>query len=111
MPRQKGMTQLELLRKKQAEIAEQVKAAEGRERERQKLRDNRRRDILGSMIDEALQSDPNSSLAQSVFRLIGEKLTKPADRALFTSLPPLHAAPRKAKGKVTSRDNAVTETA
>ena len=97
MPRTKGVTQLELLRKKQAEIAEQLKAAEAKERDRKKQRDTRRREILGGMIDDLLLEDPKSELAQSVFRLAADKLTNPADRALFPNLPALTAAHRKPK--------------
>ena len=43
MPRQKGVSQLEVLRRKQAELAEQLKAAEAREREREKQTEGKRR--------------------------------------------------------------------
>jgi flagellar motility protein MotE (MotC chaperone) len=65
MPRQKGVTQLETLRRKQAEIAEQLKAAEARERDREKQNDAKRRDLLGSIILENLRtcSDLQTSAA------------------------------------------------
>jgi len=86
MPRQKGVTQLETLRRKQAEIAEQLRAAEARERDREKQNDAKRRDLLGSIVLETLRSDPEGVLAQSVISLLDGKLTRPAERALFPAL-------------------------
>lgn len=86
MPRQKGVTQLETLRRKQAEIAEQLKAAEARERDREKQNDAKRRDLLGSVILENLRANPDGVLAQSVISLLEGRLTRPVDRALFPAL-------------------------
>ncbi len=86
MPRQKGVTQLETLRRRQAEIAEQLKLAEARERDREKQNDAKRRDLLGSVILENLRTDPEGVLAQSVIFLLDGKLTRPAERALFPAL-------------------------
>lgn len=86
MPREKGVTQLEVLRRKQAEIAEQLRAAELREKERQKARDARRRELLATITANILRDAPQSELAQLLFRELGEKLTRPADRALFPGL-------------------------
>ena len=95
MPRQKGMTQLELLRRKQAEIAEQLKAAEAKERERERQLDSRRKELLGGVIADYLKNDSDSELAKTLFNLVSEKLTRPADRALFPQLP--HPTPAQAK--------------
>jgi hypothetical protein len=92
MPRQKGITHIDILRRKQAEIAEQLKAAETKQRERQKQTDLRRQDILGELITQHLQAEPESALAKSVLELLGRKLTRPADRVLFPNLPPLAPA-------------------
>ena len=93
MPRQKGVTQLETLRRKQAELAEQLKAAEAREREREKQIEARREEIIGSVIADHLKREPDSPLAKSVLELLGRKLARPADRALF----PAFAAPERAE--------------
>lgn len=86
MPRQKGVTQLETLRRRQAEIAEQLKLAEARERDREKQNDAKRRDLLGSVILENLRTDPEGAFAQSVISLLDGKLNRPAERALFPAL-------------------------
>ena len=86
MPRQKGVSQLEVLRRKQAELAEQLKAAEAREREREKQTEGRRREIVGAVIVEHLRAEPESALAKSVMELLGRKLVRPGDRALFAEL-------------------------
>lgn len=87
MPRQKGVSQLETLRRKQAELAEQLKAAEAREREREKQTEAKRQEIIGTLIADYLRSEPDSALARSVIELLGRKLTRAADRALFPYLP------------------------
>jgi hypothetical protein len=92
MPRQKGMTQLELLRRKQAEIAGQLKAAEAKERERERQIDSRRKELLGAVIAEYLRDAGDSPLAKTLFELVGRKLTRPTDRALFPNLPVISAA-------------------
>ena len=86
MPRQKGVTQLDTLRRKQAEIAEQLQAAEAREREKEKHADARRRELLGQLIADQLRAAPDSILAQTTIDLLNRKLTKAADRALFSHL-------------------------
>ena len=86
MPRQKGVSQLEVLRRKQAELAEQLKAAEAREREREKQIEEKRREIVGAVIVEHLRAEPESMLAKSVMELLARRLVRPGDRALFAEL-------------------------
>jgi hypothetical protein len=92
MPRQKGTTQLELLRRRHAEIADQLKAAEAKERERERQLENRRKELLGAIIAEYLKSAPDTPLKKTLLELVGQKLSKPADRALFPNLPGVPAA-------------------
>jgi hypothetical protein len=87
MPRQKGVTSLELLRRKHAELADQLRAAEAKERERARQLDSRRKELLGAIIADYLKEAGDSSLAKTLFELVSQKLTKPADRALFPNLP------------------------
>ena len=92
MPRQKGVTSLELLRRKHAALADQLKAAEAKDRERERQTDIRREKLLGSIIAEYLKKTPDSPLAKMTFELVSRELTKPADRALFTNLPARRSA-------------------
>jgi hypothetical protein len=87
MPRQKGVTSLELLRRKHAELADQLKAAEARQRERDRQLDIRRKELLGAVVSDYLKEAGDTPLAKTLFELVSEKLTKPADRALFPNLP------------------------
>src|ERR1700744_5201837 len=87
MPRQKGVTQLELLRRKHAALGDQLKIAEAKERERDKQIDARRKELLGAVIADYLKESGDSPLAKTLFDLVGRKLTRPADRALFPNLP------------------------
>jgi hypothetical protein len=92
MPRQKGVTSLELLRRKHAELADQLKAAEVKERERERQRDIRRKELLGAVVSDYLKEAGDTPLAKTLFELVSEKLTKPADRALFPNLPAIRSA-------------------
>ncbi len=65
MPRPKGVNELELLRRKQAEIGEQVKAAEARQRERLKLQEARRKELLGAIVSEYLRTTSDTPLAET----------------------------------------------
>jgi hypothetical protein len=91
MPRQKGVTSLELLRRKHAELADQLKAAEARQRERDRQRDIRRKELLGAVVSDYLKEAGDTPLAKTLFELVSEKLTKPADRALFPNLPAIRS--------------------
>ena len=92
MPREKGITQLDILRRRQAEIAEQLKAAEAKAQERAKQEEARRRDLLGSIILTHARNEPDSAWTRMLFEIVGQKLTRPADRALFPNLPASSAA-------------------
>ena len=92
MPRQKGVTSFELLRRKHAELADQLKAAEVKERERERQRDIRRKELLGAVVSDYLKEAGDTPLAKMLFELVSEKLTKPADRALFPNLPAIGSA-------------------
>jgi hypothetical protein len=87
MPRKKGVTSLELLRRKHAELADQLKAAEAKQRERERQLDIRRKELLGTVVADYLKEADDTPLAKTLFELVSQKLTKPADRALFPNLP------------------------
>jgi hypothetical protein len=92
MPRQKGVTSLELLRRKHAELADQLKAAEAKQREQERQRDIRRKELLGAVVSDYLKEAGDTPLAKTLFELVSEKLTRPADRALFPNLPAIRSA-------------------
>ena len=96
MPRQKGVSQLEVLRRKQAELAEQLKAAEARERERDKQMEARRREIVGAIIVEQLKAEPESPLAKSVMELVTQKLD-PSGRSRVVPEPRARAGGRESR--------------
>ena len=91
MPRQKGVTSLELLRRKHAELADQLKAAEAKQRERERQLDIRRKELLGTVVADYLKEAGDTALAKKLFELVSQKLTKPADRALFPNLPAIRS--------------------
>jgi hypothetical protein len=97
VPREKGVTQLDILRRKQAELTEQLKAAEAKDQEREKRLESRRKEIIGGLILEHARDKPETPWVHTLFEIVGSKLTKPADRALFPTLPPMKREPRSAK--------------
>ncbi|MGE0278647.1 MAG: mobilization protein [Nitrospiraceae bacterium] len=108
MPREKGVSQLEILRRKQAEIAEQLKAAEARAQEKAKQEETRRREVLGGIVLAHTRSEPDSAWTRELFKILGEKLTRPADRTLFPNLPPTPAAATSRKAAARSNTAAAS---
>jgi hypothetical protein len=108
MPRQKGVTQLDILRRKQAEIAEQLQAAEAKEREKEKQNEVRRRELWGAIVADHIRAEPDSVLAKASIELLSIKLTRPADRALFADLLTASLTPKR--GKVPKSESAATVT-
>jgi hypothetical protein len=107
MPRQKGITQLDILRRKQAEIAEQLEVAEAKEREKEKQNEARRREIWGAIIADHIRAEPESVLAKASIELLSIKVTRPADRALFADLLAAYLAPKRGKTRKSKAERAV----
>jgi hypothetical protein len=101
MPRPKGVSQLELLRRKQAAIAEQLHAAETKEHERLERHEAQRREIIANQIGDHLKAQPDEAFALSVFAFLASKLTRPGERALFPELAG-KPAPRKTSNALTA---------
>ena len=111
MPRQKGMTQLELLRRKQAEIADQLKAAEAKERERESHLESRRKELLGAVIADYLKEASDSALAKTLFDSSAKSSQGRRIGRYFLSLPPPTPAQAKAIKSAASDADANAETA
>lgn len=92
MPRQKPTDKIETLRRKRAELDAQLKAAEARANETARKADTRRKVIAGALAVEHMEKNPNSEFANVLGRLLNEYVVRPADRALFPSLPPVAAS-------------------
>lgn len=103
MARPKAAVELEALRRQQIELAQKIKEAEARERQREKADTERRERIAGRILLAHLAAHPDSTEAKVLRALLDAALTKPADRALF-DLPASEASAAPA-------DNAVTDSA
>ena len=86
MPRQKGVTSLEILRRKHAELADQLKAAEAKQREQERQRDIRRKELLGAIVSDYLKEAGDTPLAKELFGLVRPK-TDQACRSRVISEP------------------------
>jgi hypothetical protein len=87
MPRLTTTDKLETLRKRQEEIANQVKLLEAREREQARKDDARRKIIAGALALEHYEKNKASEFGRQMFRLLDEYV-EPRSRGLFPDLPP-----------------------
>lgn len=86
MARPKATAELEALRRQQIELAQKIKEAEARERQREKADAERRERIAGRILLAHLAAYPDSAEAKLLHFLLDAALVKPADRALFVSI-------------------------
>ncbi len=87
MPRQKSADKLEALKLKISQLDAQKKALEARQKETDRKADTRRKVIAGALALEHIEKNAGSDFARTLMRLLDEYVTRPADRALFPSLP------------------------
>lgn len=83
MARQKSADHVESLRRQQAEIAQKLKQAEAKERERLAADTRRARELAGAAILTRIDSAPESDFAKAARDLLRATIKKPTDRALF----------------------------
>lgn len=96
-------SKIEVLKKKQAQLAARIQTLEAGQKTRERKKDVRRKILLGALVLERLgQGDAR---AESLKAELGQYLRRENDRALF-GLPPL---PKEGEGKATGK--VLTETA
>jgi hypothetical protein len=86
MPRISTTDKLTTLRQRQAEIANQLKLLEAREREQARKDDSRRKIIAGALALEHAEKNPDDAFSRQLFRLLDEYVA-PRNRGLFPGLP------------------------
>jgi len=86
MPRLTTTDKMATLRKRQEEIANQLKLLEAREREQARKDDSRRKIIAGALALEHFEKNPESDFGRQMFRLLDEYV-EPRNRGLFPNLP------------------------
>jgi hypothetical protein len=92
MPKQKPADKLTGLREKMKQLAAQAAALEARQKEADRKADTRRKVIAGALAIEHMEANAPSEFGKVMLRLLDEYVTRPADRALFPSLPAKAAA-------------------
>ena len=86
MPRLSNTDKMTELRKRQAEIAAQLKLLEARDREQARKDDSRRKIIAGALALEHLEKNADTPFGKQMLRLLDEYVA-PRNRGLFPFLP------------------------
>ena len=95
MPRLTTTDKMITLRRRQEEIAAQLKLLEARDREHARKTDSRRKIIAGALALEHYEKNPQSEFGKQMFKLLDEYVP-PRNRALFA---PLVAKDEKERGE------------
>jgi hypothetical protein len=83
MARQKPTDEIATLRKQREELDARLKAAEARQKEKDRQDGERRKTIAGSAALEYATAHPHSEFARIFSDLITKRTGRPADRELF----------------------------
>ena len=100
---------LEKLQKQQAQIKEQIKARDARERTKERKLDTRRKVILGALIQTHITKNPNDPTAKLASRLIDEYVIGNKERELF-DLEPLPEPEQETRKTRHKKENEKTGT-
>ena len=91
-----GVSRLEKLLNKKAQLDAQIKALEARTRTQERKDDTRRKVIWGALLITDMERHPDSPSSQRFRKLADEYVTRAADRVLL-ELPPLVDAANDSK--------------
>jgi hypothetical protein len=100
MSRPKATDEIDALLQRKAQLEKRLRAAQERQKERQRLDYERRKLIIGAAVLDFILANPDSPLASNLREILDRHVTRPADRALLPSLP----APAAASGKTANPD-------
>lgn len=92
MARQKVIDEIEALRKQRELLDARLKAAQARQKEKDRQQDQRRKLLAGTLVLEFVAANPDSEVARLLGQLLDKRLTRSTDRALFPALPPLQGS-------------------
>lgn len=87
MARPKVGDELENLRKQQAELAERIKAAEAKQREREREAQQRREILAGRIVLAWIAGEREGATSRELIKVLNDGLTRKGDGALFDFLP------------------------
>jgi xanthine dehydrogenase iron-sulfur cluster and FAD-binding subunit A len=89
MSRPKAADEIDALVKRKEQIEKRLRAAQDRQKERERLDNERRKLIIGAAVLDFMLANPDSPLVLNLREILDRHVTRPAARAL---LPPLPAA-------------------
>jgi hypothetical protein len=78
--------ELATLLKRKAKLEEKIQQARARDKEQERLTEEKRKLVAGGIVLEFLAANPDDGLAQGLAELLTKNLTRPLDRALFPAL-------------------------
>jgi hypothetical protein len=86
MARQKIADEIEALRRHREQLDAKLKAAEARQKEKDRQDNERRKVIAGALVLEHVATNPDSEFARVFADLVNKAVVRSIDRALFTAL-------------------------
>lgn len=91
MPRPKAVDQIEALRRQREAIDQKLKAAEARQREKERADDQHRKLFAGTVALDHMAAHPASAFATTMRELLSRHATRAADKVVFAALLEGHA--------------------
>jgi hypothetical protein len=92
MARQKPADEIDALLKRKQELDKRLRAAQDRQKERERLDNERRKLIIGAAVLDFMLANPDSPLVLNLREILDRHVTRPVDRALLPARPDPAAA-------------------
>jgi len=89
--------ELDALLKRREKLEAKIKEAQARQKEQERIEEEKRRTIAGTIFLTFLESNPDSDLSRQLVELLNQQLTKSADRELFPALSGANGSPKVSK--------------
>jgi hypothetical protein len=95
MSRPKAVDEIDALLKRKEQLEKRLRAAQERQKERERLDNERRKLIIGAAVLDFILANQDSPLISNLREILDHHITRPADRALLPARP----APATAAGE------------
>jgi hypothetical protein len=86
MARQKIADEIEALRRHREQLDAKLKAAEAKQKDKERQDNERRKVIAGGLVLEHIAANPDSEFARVFSDLVNKAVSRSIDRALFSAL-------------------------
>lgn len=87
MSQPKATDEIDALLKRKEQLDKRLRAAQERQKERERLDHERRKLIIGAAVLDFMRANPDSALTFNLRELLDRHVTRPQDRALLPALP------------------------